>query len=106
MDHSVQGCFLPQNTCPSCGAGPHNNNRHDENCLSGVPVPFMPLWRRGFEAQLNAGYGGKVGVPESFDYEADLAFAKGVAMAAKKLDAERTTRSLEQAVEIAQTLRP
>ena len=106
MDHSVQGCFLPQNTCKYCGAGKHNDYQHDENCLSSVPVPFMPLWRRGFEAQLNVGYFGKVDVPESLDHEADLAFAKGVVMAAKKLSAERTTRSLEQAVEIARGLRP
>lgn len=106
MDHSVQGCFLPHNTCPSCGAGPHNENKHDENCLSTVPIPFMSLWRRGFAAQLSVGYFGKVDVPESLDPEADLAFAKGVVMAAKKLSSERTTKSLEQAVEIARGLRP
>ena len=64
----------------------------------------MPLWRRGFEARLNAGYGGKVDVPESLDREANMAFAKGEAMAAKKLSVEHTTKSLEQAVEIARAL--
>lgn len=52
MDHSVQGCFLPQNTCKYCSAGAHNHYKHDENCLINVPVEGMPLWRRGYKEQM------------------------------------------------------
>ena len=103
MDHSVQGWLLPQNTC-KCGAGAHDNYQHDENCLINVPVALMPLWRRGFEAQYKAGHGGRVNVPESLDPEADLAFAKGVALAAKKLAAKRMATSPERGIGVDLTL--
>lgn len=102
MDHSVQGCFLPQNTCPSCGAGKHNNNKHDENCLINVPVRNMKSWRMGWRMKQS---GSTFGVPSARTPAAN-AFRMGVRCATRKIDAERTTKSLEQAVEIARGLRP
>ncbi len=52
MDHSLQGCFLPQNTCKYCGAGAYNSYQHDENCLINVPIEGIELWRRGYKEQL------------------------------------------------------
>ncbi len=56
MDHSVQGCFLPHNTCKYCGAGTHNNNQHDENCLINLSKHEewrIKVWRKGYRNRMN-----------------------------------------------------
>lgn len=84
----VQGCFLPQNTCKYCGAGMHNNNQHDENCLINVPVRNMNSWRAGWRIKQS---GSTFGVPSTKTPAAD-AFRMGVRcagfMAEKKLTVE------------------
>ncbi len=45
-------------SCKSCGAGRHNNNEHDENCLSNVPGrmgELLPYWNKGWNNRLACG---------------------------------------------------
>ncbi len=78
MEHSVQGCFLPSNTCKYCGAGAHNSYQHDENCLINVPVDKMPPWRLGWRQRL----GGMITAAGGKSYQ------MGARLAEKKLRAE------------------
>jgi hypothetical protein len=74
----------PGNHCGCCGK--RAGEPHDKNCISQVP-DMIPLWRRGFEAQMRAGYGKQVKPHEPLDLKADEAFGKGVLMALQKLAA-------------------
>ncbi len=55
MQGSEYGWFHPKNTCPCCGAGTHNSYRHDENCLTNIPIELMPTWRDGWNARIYRG---------------------------------------------------
>ena len=104
MDHSLQGCFLPQNTCKYCGAGSHNNYTHDANCLINVSVRNMKSWRMGWLMKQN---GSTFGIPSARTPAVD-AFRMGVRcaelMAEKKLSAEPTATSPKQGVGVYLTL--
>ena len=79
----------------------HNNYEHDENCLINVPIAGMSLWRKGFADQ-KTGKATEVSPgPSGILYTMGVRCAERVA--AMKTSAERTTKSLEQAVEIART---
>lgn len=90
----------PSNCCTACGAGLHNNYQHDKNCLINVPVVMVPLWRRGFQAQMKAGWGNKVPLEPLLSEQEGLAFSMGAAAAERQLSSKRTLLSLAQAVEI------
>lgn len=80
------------NVCKCCGT--RAGSPHNANCLINVPVEKMPSWRLGWQQRLTGlvtAAGGK-------------SYQMGARMAAKKLSADLTTKSLEQAVEIARTL--
>ena len=99
MTHPAQSRCLPHVTCKFCGAGPKNGNQHDENCLINVPsAEATVIWRQGYDdakrGQTNCVLGNS------------SVYLMGRRLAQKKASAERTTKSLEQAVEIARGLRP
>ena len=100
MDHSVQGCFLPQNTCRYCGAGSHNSYLHDNNCLINVLEHTPKLiynWKCGFE--------GRPFNPGLLDTQTQKqAWDMVVRCAEKKLEAERTVSSPKQGTGIDLTL--
>ncbi len=50
MSRSEYSSFGIGRTCGCCGAGVHNDYRHDENCLINVPVAFAQYWREGSKA--------------------------------------------------------
>jgi len=99
MDHSVQGCFLPHNTCKFCGAGAHNKYQHDENCLINVPLEFMPHWRRGFDDARD-----KKGMRERINTTAGIIYLQGYGIGAKQNAAGRAATSPERGIGVDLTL--
>lgn len=73
------------NVCKCCGT--HAGNPHDPNCLINVPVKKMPSWRLGYRQRC----GGLVTAAGGKSYQ------MGAQMAAKKLLANHTPKSLQQA---------
>jgi hypothetical protein len=67
----------PSNCCGSCGAGMHNNYRHDDNCLANLPVHTKKLiewWHLGHDAKKS---GSKPGLHMAVGSLEDTAYIMG-----------------------------
>jgi hypothetical protein len=77
MATSEYSYFTRVGICSKCGAGPHNENVHDENCLINAPKGTVRHWHNGFHGI------GLFGESSLLTEDAQKATAMGAALAGK-----------------------
>ena len=108
MPKDEYGFMFNPRVCGCCGAGPHNGNAHHRECIIHLPAhtdETIAAWRHG-AGDFAADNLANLPAPLSLTGDDLLvrSYLMGWRYAMAKFDAARTTRSLEQARDMARTI--